>query len=301
MVRWVREQGLAAVPIQEDAPAGTDDEYFRHFMINNALFGGPTYGTTQVISTVIFVCIARRLGLDAHCSVYAPGLMLPLVLSPAGEDLDGKPRAPTAWTNTQVALDPHESASEISSGQLARLAGDVSMTIEALIPATTRQALMAAFDSDLRFGRPRAASSWHDSHLTHAVRDWSLLMAWSRVFAASANFYDWMVATIRHFGNYDLTLTNVALVERILGEFIVRFCGDDPDDADLAHRTHRTLHDWKQTPEVGQCERPGAPFRLGQVVRHHRYGRAGIVFECITEKDHLGYEKDGGRVYYGCL
>lgn len=133
-------------------------------MLDRALFS-PPYNSLPLLSAVIFVCIARRLGIDTH-PLLLPAHVRVVVYSPDGVSLDGaelKETATTAKTSEQrrMFLDPYASRHEVPLATVASQLdlfepGDHGQHEARLAPATTVDVARRMY-SNLQFSAQRSS------------------------------------------------------------------------------------------------------------------------------------------------
>ncbi|KAL2139854.1 hypothetical protein VTI28DRAFT_4617 [Corynascus sepedonium] len=295
LVRWLRANRLTGM----EHP-GINYRNLRNCFIGHAL-SDETHPSLPIISSVIFTCIAERVGLIAFCLAF-PSHVHAAVYAPPGKDLDGEDTDETDGERKRMCLDPYGSDQEVTLSDLRLRLVEFGWTqgTEALLKPSpvpiivqrtaqnikaTRDTVHHLLENDilgsemtrlrtgypgLNMGAAEYASMWAELLMkqTSSFHWDSTLDPFLRKFAASWSEDAW-------------------IVRKYLAPLYDRFMASQPRTRprqgwENVHEILALLANVdKRIPEVSRrytediCTR--VRYKIGQVFRHRRYGYIGII------------------------
>ncbi|KAF4121530.1 F-box protein 21 [Geosmithia morbida] len=295
--RWVRSENLVGL-----ADPQHDYRNLRNCLIGQALRSSE-HDSIPIISCAIYTCVARRVGLDAHCCNF-PGHIHAVVQAPTGRTLDDEPVSSTLRPLDRMYLDPFGKDDEVPLSHLEALLEryDASHDVhDALSPASSATVLartgtniMATYVDVL--GRQDIDRGDDDedgtSHLTRLSRLYHGSGSVNLIKSLYASMWASLVITPPE---------SWAGLDLFLGRFVRSF----PEDAWLVERhlvprapTRRNTFGrpagqsddaWKLLRSIQRADRLPSPvfprdplndtvsYRIGQVFRHTSHGHLGVI------------------------
>lgn len=281
--RWVRAQNLTGLKNPD-----RDYRNLRNCLIGQALRHGD-HESIPIVSSAIFCCMARRIGLDAQCCNF-PGHIHAVISSSPTETLDNQPLPGPSVTPDRMYLDPFGDDDEVPLGKLKYLLarfGESFHSEVALAPArpvsivTRTGSNMSATYAAVLEQQDRAAPEL--TQLMHGSGPMNLIAClyasmWAALVLTTPDTWaelDFFLSRFARSWPEDAWLIEKYLVPRHSGRRLPFGGLEDP------WKTLRTIQrsDELPPPVIRRSDsgNDGVPFRIGQVFRHKRYGYLGII------------------------
>lgn len=308
--RWLRSENLFGL----ENPS-RDYRNLRNCLIGQAL-GHEDHESIPIISGAIFSCIARRIGLDAHCCTF-PQHVHVVVLAPASETLDGKPKVSPDAPREKMYLDPFGSDDEVDATELENILNRYGFQVDndtAFGPASTLsivtrnaaniRATREAYNPDRQLNPPGFTALMHGDdlinlHLCHYASLWATVCLTP---PSSLEWLDHMTSLLELFLRHwpeDLWLIDkyiVPLYESAipLRKRFARHIAAHTDVAWSYVETQRRADMASLTPIVRATYGSGhTPFKIGQIFRHRRYNTIGVITGWEPPKPRIILGADG--------
>ena len=338
--RWVRARNLTGLRDPD-----RDYRNLRNCLIGQAL-RHEDHESIPVTSSAIFSAIAQRIGINAHCCA-GLGHVYVVVLSNQGMTLDAIPSEHRPGTTAQgdppvdmMYLDPYGGDEEILAADLrnAYLRFGVGLNnIEYFLQPTPSTAIAFRTAQNIRATRFRTRNRGDEepddvlTRLTHGQNGANM----------EACAYGAMWASLL-FGTREDILEWSHNLETLVGEHIIPHFPEDvcmalhymeaavgqfsTANRILGERTINSLGKLRElllADQIGPQRRlregaawPAIPFKVGQIVRHKRYGWLGVIHGWSIEPEREwhrhattvgnGFQQppellEEGRVYFECL
>lgn len=293
--RWLRAQNLTGMRNPQ-----ADYRNLRNCLIGQAL-RHPDHESIPIISSAIFTCIARRLGLAAGCCGL-PTHVHVVVFPPAGQTLDGDPRGVLANDEelSKMYFDPWGNDDEIPVERLKTFLSQFGFQ------SATRSALAMMSDAAV-VGRIAGninetnnlflenqpamddVTPRHDYSQLLDGHGWPIMAAshyaslWSNLLLSQPTHFEW----VRHLAGL---LDHVSrtypedcwLIERYLmpaydGLGTMRHLDVRAEPRNLLRLIRRTSEARAPVYQRLESENGTEVYRVGDVFRHRRYGYFGII------------------------
>lgn len=284
--RWVRSQNLVGLENPE-----RDYRNLRNCLIGQALLQ-EDHDSIPIISCAIFTCIARRIGLDAHCCNF-PGHIHAVVLAPRGRTLDEEPVSPDHPLD-RMYLDPFGNDDEIPLARLEALLRRFNASQDpesSLAPASSAAVLnrtttniTATYATVLERPEQDAAPLTRLSHSNGSMNLITCIYAsmWGALMLTPPETWaelDFFLGRFARSWPEDAWLIEKYLVPRAPHRRIVfgRHAGQSGDAWEVLRTSQRS--DELPPPVFRRTEgsNDSVPYKIGQVFRHRRYGYLGAI------------------------
>ncbi|KAG7134557.1 hypothetical protein HYQ45_007528 [Verticillium longisporum] len=292
--RWLRTHNLT----------GMSDPHKNYRNLRNCFIGQALrqeeHESLPLISVAIFCCLAERLGLNAHC-LAIPGHVHAVVYATRDTNLDGV-KTETGEGDIEPAidemyLDPFASDYEVSKDSLRTLVLGVGWqrSLESLLhpaPAATLVVRMATNikatytyhrgqDPFLRAGNMLHGHPSENLELAVYAQAWATLL----LTPGAPEEFGESSRELAFWFNAHRT-EDVWLIEKYYSPLSERILGTS------ASEFTRPMRREDEESPVPRRRVPDMTFRIGQVVRHARYDRLGLVY---------GWIQHAGITFYNCM
>ncbi|KYK60701.1 F-box protein [Drechmeria coniospora] len=293
--RWLRSSGLTGMKYPE-----RNFRNLRNLFIGQALRRGDHHDSLPVISSAIFCCIAARLGLTAQCCAF-PGHVHAIVFASPGRTLDGGPMAVENGPRERMYLDPYGFDDEVPAAHLQTSLARVGWqaNAEVLLAPVPTLAVTQRTAENIKATFARALELQDDAHpeLSQLLSGNSssnmeaalYASLWAHLLLSTPNTLEWhdrLTCFMRRFAS--TWPEDAWLVEKYLRPIYNNFA---PPSGEFAHHARRGLGDpwepWRLVRDQDDhlpppCRRSSftnqlAPFRVGQIFQHRRYGWTGVI------------------------
>lgn len=317
--RWLRINNLTGLGDPEK-----DYRNLRNCLIGQAL-RHDDHESIPLISAAIFCGIAERLGMDARCSAF-PSHVHAVVTAAPGMTLDDVPVTGPEFPREKMYLDPYGNDDEVSEESLQAILtrfgwNDTDNNFLAPVPAiamvarTARnlEASAVALTQSRIYENPQPEAgrlirgdAICNAYTCHYAASWAYLMM------MPPNTFEWRDRVHILISQFPLALQEDSwLINTYLWPLT-----QDPSPIPLPPETGMLHHDpWGSWVEVRRDDdNPPPPhtrqgpnalyirFRVGQVVKHRRYGWIGLIVGWIDpSRWSLGRAEDPGRAFFKCL
>ncbi|EEY23624.1 F-box domain-containing protein [Verticillium alfalfae VaMs.102] len=283
---------------------GMSDPHKNYRNLRNCFIGQALrqeeHESLPLISVAIFCCLAERLGLNAHC-LAIPGHVHAVVYATRDTNLDGV-KTETGEGNIEPAidemyLDPFASDYEVSKDSLRTLVLGVGWqrSLESLLhpaPAATLVVRMATNikatytyhrgqDPFLRAGNMLHGHPSENLELAVYAQAWATLL----LTPGAPEEFGESSRELAFWFNAHRT-EDVWLIEKYYSPLSERILGTS------ASEFTRPMRREDEESPVPRRRVPDMTFRIGQVVRHARYDRLGLVY---------GWIQHAGITFYNCM
>ncbi|KAJ3468438.1 hypothetical protein MRS44_002503 [Fusarium solani] len=249
--RWLRINNLTGLQHPE-----------RYRNLRNCLIGQALrhedHDSIPIISSAIFCCIARRLGLHAECCAF-PTHVHAIVFAEQGKTLEGAPVSQPNVPLERMYLDPYGSSEEVPmadlQAMLARLGWQTSTDVFLAPVSPIAIATRTARNIRATAARVMEARDQADPGLTQLITgndstniDAALYSAlWASLLLTPADAFEW---------------------DEALEPFLNRFAKSWCEDAWLVEKYIFPRNGGRKQPVL---------YKIGQVFKHRRYGWIGAV------------------------
>lgn len=309
---WIRARNLTGLQNQQ-----LDYRNLRNCFIGQALRDSK-HESIPIISSAIYCCIAERIGLQADCFL-APICVHVVVTAPTGYDLDNN----RSEEEHQMYLDPFGTDGEVPLDRLEHLVSHADMTVASLrnsgsvLAVTTRTAhnIEASHTAGSRRSDPLSLSRLLHGHAA-MNRQLSLYASRWALLALQAPFTRLWVE--RQTQLLKQIMRDWPEDEWIMSNYVTTQGHRSGSDVAMQHMDlfvmNRARHPEQPQPASFQNQLTAArvaPFQLGQIFMHRRYGWLGAVvgfyevppaswgiFDAATEGDSYVQITDDRRRFY---
>ncbi|KAL6356888.1 hypothetical protein LRP88_10501 [Fusarium phalaenopsidis] len=291
--RWLRINNLTGLQHPE-----------RYRNLRNCLIGQALrhedHDSIPIISSAIFCCIARRLGLHAECCAF-PTHVHAIVFAEQGKTLEGAPVSQPNVPLERMYLDPYGSSEEVPmadlQAMLARLGWQTSTDVFLAPVSPIAIATRTARNIRATAARVMEARDQADPGLTQLITgndstniDAALYSAlWASLLLTPADAFEWDEALEPFLNRFAKSWCEDAwLVEKYIfprydrfGPFRERFMRNNPRRWDNPREVLGLIDELDElAPPVlhrnGGRKQP-VLYKIGQVFKHRRYGWIGAV------------------------
>ncbi|CAN8104745.1 unnamed protein product [Discula destructiva] len=294
LLKWLRLKNMT----------GMDDEGDNYRCLRNCLIGhalrDPNHPSLPIISCVIYVCLAERIGLRAACCAF-PSHVHATVMAPSGYDLNGnRPQPPTRDVD-RMFLNPYGSSEEVHLSDLrSRLVefdwvhGHEAFLVPAPVPVLVqrvgRNIKMPFHDVLLRphlIAEHLAILHDRPPSTRHTVQSAVYAADWANLLTTPASNLQW-ASHLQQFLHFLTTYFPVDawLVDKYIVPLYTTYTQSvQPrqrvmlEDVPEVLRRLRTF-DAGQATATRRCTQEihqSVWYTVGQVFRHRRYGYIGII------------------------
>ncbi|RSL67108.1 hypothetical protein CEP53_003135 [Fusarium sp. AF-6] len=258
------------------------------------------HDSIPIISSAIFCCIARRLGLHAECCAF-PTHVHAIVFAEQGKTLEGAPASQPNAPLERMYLDPYGSSEEVPMADLqamiARLGWQSSTDVFLAPVSPIAIATRTARNIRATAARVMEARDEADPELTQLITgndstniDAALYSAlWASLLLTPADAFEWDEALEPFLNRFAKSWCEDAwLVEKYIfprydrfGPFRERFMRNNPRRWDNPREVLGLIDELDElAPPVlrrnGERKQP-VLYKIGQVFKHRRYGWIGAV------------------------
>ncbi|KAF2096345.1 hypothetical protein NA57DRAFT_43038 [Rhizodiscina lignyota] len=294
-----RQKALALVQFLRDSGfEGVQNEARDYHAMQNNFIGfalrDSRHQTLPIILTSIYICLARRIGVDARAS-NVPLHIYGVVFAPSGKTLDHKPTEPDAPTE-YMFIDPFRHANEVSVSDvqhhLAAIGISPSSYAEFTTVASTRDLVIRTTRNIMT-----SAQTMRERELIIRVDDdegaawangipqvdeayyaalWAMLIVQTSPPARRARIMPWLLEKIQPQYPWDVVL----LEDVVLPMFLQGAHNMENGGAFIFAGHGRGVRQVKGGTEKVR-------FRVGSVFKHRRYGYEGVIvgWDTKCEKD----------------
>ncbi|VUC20710.1 unnamed protein product, partial [Clonostachys rosea] len=292
--KWIRAKNLTGLQHPE-----RDYRNLRNCLIGQAL-QHEDHESLPIISSAIYCSLAQRLGLDARCNAFPSHIHV--VVSPApGRDLDGKQVDEAIGAGKRMYLDPHGSDDEIPEKELRGIMARFGWqnSAEAMNPTSTSSTVVRTANNirlsyETFLDQPDHDGETNLTRLLHGPGPmnvnacyyaslWAVLILMPTSTPDWAEYFDAFMDQCCRSWPEDTWLAEkyaMPLFERFAAQrqrFMRRVNADVSDAWRVIRLTQQTD---EVPPAVFSRTRKGhegIPFKIGQVIRHRRYGWVGVI------------------------
>ncbi|OHF04390.1 F-box domain-containing protein [Colletotrichum orchidophilum] len=278
--RWLRSNNLTGMIDPE-----TNYRNLRNCLLGHAL-RNEAHQSLPMVSAAIFCCVGERLGLNAHCCAL-PGHVLAMVFATPGFTLDGSRVADASRHLERMYLDPYGGDEEFNKETLRQFIAQVgwhSLDVETMAPA---------------------AVSTMIGRLAHNIRHTNLVLtsqevSVERLAGLEAGTALQNLELSVYAAAWATTLLDPDAFVDVTSHFALRFNSLRFDDAWLVEKIYitrpqphgdvflaapnpeyilRLVRRADEQQPVFRDSQMNLEYKIGNVVRHGRYGFVGVVID----------------------
>ncbi|KAJ4291565.1 hypothetical protein N0V88_006163 [Collariella sp. IMI 366227] len=297
LVRWLRAKNLTGM----DQPE-INYRNLRNCFIGHAL-SDESHPSLPIISSAIFVCIAKRLGMTAFCLAF-PSHVHAAVYAPPGQDLDGSEADETDGEKKRMCLDPYGSDYEVTLSDLRLKLVEFGWRqgTEAFLTPSPVPIIVQRTAQNIKATHDTVQSLTDTSHLSSEMKrlrsghpglnlDAALYAAmWAELLMKQTSSFHWASSLAGFLHKFALSWSEDAWIVRkylipLYDQFMSLPANNPRPRRDGWQNPHEILAMLDnldgRVPEVSrrytEAISARVKHRIGQVFRHRRYGYVGVI------------------------